>query len=179
MSCEPGQAQFSKAEFRAALGSFATGVTVVTTRDNDGKPVGLTVNSFASVSMDPPLVLWSLRRESPCVRAFSDSRHFAVNILAESQADLCRRFASPCEDRFAGLTTHDGIGAVPILDGASATLQCTRVAIHEGGDHLIFIGRVENLSADTTSHPLVYCRGSFVSGQTCGRTVNEASQCYD
>lgn len=172
MSCEPGQAQFSTAELRAALGSFATGVTVVTTRDGKGKPVGLTVNSFASVSMEPPLVLWSLRRESPSIAAFVACDFFAVNILAENQAELCRRFATPCTDRFAGLPMRDGIGGVPILDGASATLQCERVAIYEGGDHRIFIGRVKRLSADVDSPPLVYCRGMFVSRSAARENVS-------
>lgn len=147
--------------FRRALGRFATGVTVVTTVAADGTPVGLTVNSFNSVSLEPPLVLWSLRRESPTLPLFQAAPRFAVNVLAEDQTDLSNRFASPVDDRFAGMVWETGALGVPLLPGCAARLECRTEAIHPGGDHLIFIGRVERVDCGDRP-PLIYANGRYM-----------------
>jgi flavin reductase (DIM6/NTAB) family NADH-FMN oxidoreductase RutF len=159
---EPGQDAFTPSEFRSALGSFATGVTVVTTRDREGNPVGLTVNSFASLSLAPPLILWSLRNESSTMTAFRQNSYFAVNVLAEAQEEICRIFASPKSDKFAHVAVRSGLGRIPLLHGVSASFECTREAVHPGGDHHIFIGRVTRVSVSSATRPLVHCRGSFL-----------------
>jgi 4-hydroxyphenylacetate 3-hydroxylase, reductase component len=133
---------------REALGRFATGVTVVTCRSADGGLVGLTANSFNSVSLDPPLVLWSLSKRARSLEAFRSSTHFGVNVLAWDQVEIARRFASPVADRFAGLRFHEGEGRVPLLDGCVARFVCVTHHQYEGGDHLIFLGRVHACSAE-------------------------------
>lgn len=131
-------------ELRRSLGSFSTGVTIVTTVAPDGRRVGLTANSFTSVSIDPPLVLWSLAGRSPNRPVFETCRHFAINVLAYEQEELCKRFATPSiADKFAGVALREGVGGVPLLDGAVAQFECSMHAQHPGGDHLIFIGKVE------------------------------------
>lgn len=128
---------------RNALGSFPTGVTVMTTLRADGSPVGLTVNSFASVSLDPALVLWSLAAKSPSLGAFRAATHFCVNVLAADQEALCRRFATPDTDKFAGVAWEPGGTGMPVLDGCVATFECTSAFNNWGGDHVIFVGHVE------------------------------------
>lgn len=145
---------------RQGLGHFATGVTIVTCRDAAGQPVGLTCNSFNALSLDPPLVLWSLRRSSPSLAAFSSATHFAVNILAEAQVELSRRFASQVSDKFDEGLWADGLGAAPVLGGAVAVLECERSAQHDTGDHVLFIGRVLRL-ADLGGAPLVFHGGHY------------------
>ncbi|MFZ4651386.1 MAG: flavin reductase family protein [Rubrivivax sp.] len=130
------------AALRRAFGRFATGVTIITCRDAQGTRVGLTANSFSSLSLDPPLVLWSLRRQSPSLPAFEAAGHFAINVLAEGQLELSRRFASPAVDRFADGQWADGHGGVPVLGGCAAVFECVREARHDAGDHVLFIGRV-------------------------------------
>jgi flavin reductase (DIM6/NTAB) family NADH-FMN oxidoreductase RutF len=148
------------AQLRTVLGRFATGVTIVTCRDGAGAPVGLTCNSFNALSLEPPLVLWSLRRASPSVAAFTGAAHFAVNVLAEDQVELSRRFASSTADKFADGVWHDGTGGAPLLVGAAATFECA-TASHEGaGDHVLFIGRVLRL-ADAALPPLVFHGGRY------------------
>jgi 3-hydroxy-9,10-secoandrosta-1,3,5(10)-triene-9,17-dione monooxygenase reductase component len=145
---------------RSALGRFATGVTIITCVDGDGQRVGLTANSFNALSLDPPLVLWSLRRASPSLPAFEGATHFAVNVLAESQADLSRRFASQVADKFAEGAWTSGLGGAPVLAGASAVFECETAARHDGGDHRLFIGRVLRL-ADLSVAPLVFHSGHY------------------
>lgn len=145
---------------RSALGRFATGVTIITCVDGDGQRVGLTANSFNALSLDPPLVLWSLRRASPSLPAFEGATHFAVNVLAESQADLSRRFASQVADKFAEGAWTPGLGGAPVLAGASAVFECETAARHDGGDHRLFIGRVLRL-ADLSVAPLVFHSGHY------------------
>ena len=128
---------------RDALGRFVTGVTIVTTLDSDGAPVGLTANSFTSVSLDPPLILWSLSKRSGNLAAFSTAGRFAVNILSQDQNELSARFASLSEDRFAGTGWRRGLGGLPLLPGCLAHLECVTTREQEAGDHVIFIGRVE------------------------------------
>lgn len=129
-------------EFRSALGAFATGVTIVTTRDPQGRPVGLTANSFNSLSLDPPMVLWALAKTSKNLPAFAAAQFFAVHILAADQQPLADRFAQRGADKFAGLEVDDGPGGVPLLRGCSARFQCRTAHQYEGGDHAIFVGQV-------------------------------------
>jgi flavin reductase (DIM6/NTAB) family NADH-FMN oxidoreductase RutF len=151
-------------EYRRALGQFPTGVTIVTARTPQGGYLGLTANSFTSVSLDPALVSWSLRCASSLFDAFSRSSHFAVNVLAASQAELAARFAARRADRFAGLQVSEGIGGAPLIDGCIARFECVNVACHVAGDHGIFIGRVERYSsAGRGELPLVFCQGDYMA----------------
>ena len=145
---------------RQALRRYATGVTIVTARRDDGAPIGLTVNSFGSVSLDPPLVLWSLSRASPNLGAFQRAGHFAVNMLSHRQLDLARRFAAPHPDRFANLDWERGLGEAPVIDACAAVFECSRYAEYPGGDHVIFLGRVDRLTA-ADHPPLVFFDGGF------------------
>ena len=130
-------------ELRQALARFATGVAVATTLSADGRPIGLTINSFSSVSLDPPLVLWSLSRGSPSLPAFVRARHFAVNLLGEEQQDLSERFSRPQADRFAGLDWSAGVGGAPVLPGCLASFECRSSSQIPSGDHVILLGHVE------------------------------------
>ncbi len=152
---------FSSPEFRAALGMFATGVTIVTARDADGVRVGLTANSFNSVSLAPPLVLWSLSRQAGSMAAFSQGSHYAINILAADQRELAERFSSKGEDRFAGVAFHEGVGGAPILAGAAAVFECFNRSRYEEGDHVIFVGEVERCSHHTGAQPLIFHGGRY------------------
>ena len=147
-------------QLRLALGRFTTGVTIVTCRDGAGAPAGLTANSFSGVSLDPPLVLWSLRRASPNLPVFNAAAFFTINVLAESQVDLSRRFASAALDKFSEGLWTDGRNGAPVLAGCAAVFECETVSRQDAGDHLLFIGRV--LSA-TESHlpPLVFQSGHY------------------
>ena len=142
---------------RRVLGSFATGVTIITTCDPAGAPVGLTANSFNSVSLAPPLVLWSLRQSSRAIEAFRAASHWAVHVLAAQQQALSDRFARAGEDRFAGIDWCAGVGRVPLLPGCAAVLQCRNVAQHAGGDHVILIGEV--LACDHAPQPPLLFHG--------------------
>jgi len=149
-------------ELRLALGRFVTGVTIVTCRDDQGQAVGLTANSFNALSLDPPLVLWSLRRESPSIEAFTEATHFTVNVLAEEQIDLSRRFARPSAAKFEKGEWRDGQGGAPMLAGCVAVFECRRRSHHEAGDHILFIGEVERIARSAAS-PLVYHAGHYRS----------------
>lgn len=135
-------AQFDPRSFRDALGQFATGVTVITARDSNGTPVGVTANSFNSVSLDPPLVLWSIARSSRSMPVFESSERFAVHILASDQDHLSNLFASKLDDKFAGLELTGDADGPPLLDGCTARLVCTTRHLYEGGDHVIIVGEV-------------------------------------
>ena len=130
-------------QFRSALGAFATGVTIVTTRTRTGADVGLTANSFNSVSLNPPMVLWSLSKSARSLPAFLESNHFAVHVLSASQEPLSRTFATKGADKFAGLALERGPGGIPLLPDCSARFQCRTAFKYEGGDHVVFIGEVE------------------------------------
>ena len=146
--------------FRDALGAFATGVTIVTTRGAAGEDIGLTANSFNSVSMDPPMVLWSLSRKSKSLPAFLHNPHFAVHVLAADQDSLSHLFATQGAAKFAGLELERGHGEVPLLEGCSARFQCRTAFKHEGGDHVIFVGEV--LAFDSFERPsLVFHGGRY------------------
>ena len=152
---------FSTAEFRAALGMFATGVTVITARDANGVPVGLTANSFNSVSLAPPLVLWSLARSAGSMPAFERGSHYAINILAATQHALAARFASKTVDRFADLPFREGVGGAPILEGSAAVFECFNRSQYEVGDHVIFVGEVERCEHHEGVPPLIFHGGRF------------------
>lgn len=153
-------ARFDLRDFRNALGQFATGVTVITTRADDGHLVGMTANSFASVSMDPPLVLWCPGKHVASLPDFADATHFAINVLASSQHHLSRQFSIPGSDKFAGVEVREGRAGVPVLEGALATFECRTVARHDAGDHIIYVGEVEQYSYDPDD-PLVFHGGAY------------------
>lgn len=152
---------FSALEFRAALGSFATGVTVVTALGLDGIPIGLTANSFNSVSMSPPLVLWSLSRNAGSLPTFARGSHYAINILAADQRGLAERFATKRPNRFAGVAFRPGIRNAPILEGAAAVFECFNRSQYEEGDHVIFVGQVEHCERRENAQPLIFHGGRF------------------
>jgi flavin reductase (DIM6/NTAB) family NADH-FMN oxidoreductase RutF len=145
---------------RAALGAFATGVTVVTCRNPAGQAVGLTVNSFNALSLDPPLVLWSLRLASPSLPAFDAAEHFAINVLAEGQVELSRRFASAAPGKFDEGAWHDGLHRLPLLAGNAASFECERVSRQDAGDHRLYIGRVLRHLWQPVP-PLLFHRGHY------------------
>jgi len=145
---------------RTALGRFATGVAVVTTVTPAGRPVGLTVNSFSSVSLDPPLVLWCLRRSSASLPAFLTADRFAVNLLAARQRHLAARFAAPVPDRFAGVPWQPDRHRLPLLSGTIAYFACRRARLLDAGDHLLLIGQVED-HATAPGEPLIFLDGGY------------------
>ena len=147
-------------ELRRTFGSFATGVTVVTTRDRHGRRVGMTANSFSSLSLDPPLLLWSVARKSPSFDHFAEASHFAINVLAADQQHLSKQFSTPAEDKFADIGCDEGLGGVPLLPGVIACFECETAHRYEGGDHVIIIGRVERC-ARFHGEPLVFHAGAY------------------
>ena len=154
--------RFSSSDFRAALGMFATGVTIVTARDATGQAVGLTANSFNSVSLAPPLVLWSLSRQAGSMPAFERGSHYAINILAAEQHALAERFASKIIiNRFDGVAFHAGVGGAPILEGAAAVFECFNRSRYEEGDHVIFVGEVERCERREGALPLIFHAGRY------------------
>lgn len=152
------------AEFRQALACFATGVTVVTAVAEDGTHIGLTVNSFNSLSLDPPLVLWSLGAGSPLLKAFERASHFVVNMLSEDQVEISQRFALRAVDKFSDLKVRTGLGGAPLVPDCVAWLECRTRSHHRHGDHVLFIGEVERVTA-TGKSPLLYLHGRYA---TCG-----------
>ncbi len=149
-----------KKALRQAFGAFATGVTVVTARDDQGRPVGFTANSFTSVSLDPPLLLVCPAKSSSNIATFSSARHFAVNILAADQQEVSHRFATPMSDRFAGLTWREDAAGQPLIAGAAATFACARHQLVDAGDHVILIGEVLESEASGAA-PLVFSQGRY------------------
>ncbi|MFN0184391.1 MAG: flavin reductase family protein [Aquabacterium sp.] len=145
---------------RQGLGRFATGVTIITCASADGQRTGLTANSFASLSLDPPLILWSLRLASPSLAAFMAAPAFAVNVLAQSQLELSRRFASALPDKFAQGAWQEGLDGVPLLSGCAAVIECLRETHQPAGDHMLFIGRVRRMT-DQAVAPLVFQSGHY------------------
>jgi flavin reductase (DIM6/NTAB) family NADH-FMN oxidoreductase RutF len=147
-------------ELRNALGRFATGVTVITTRTSSGRMEGLTVNSFSAVSLDPPLVLWSLRREAPSLPSFVETGWFAINVLGVSQHHHSRRFAITSPDKFADVDWVPGIGGCPLLDGCIARFECRTKQTLGAGDHLIFIGHILRATY-RDGQPLLFHAGAY------------------
>ena len=152
---------FDSRQLRNVLGTFTTGVTIVTTRDANGVPHGVTANSFSSVSLEPPLVLWSQALTSRSLPAFRDSDHFAVNILADDQIAISQHFARPQEDKFANMEFTDGLGGVPVLQGTVAHFECVKVAEYPAGDHIIYLGRVERVG-HSGRRPLAFAHGRYM-----------------
>lgn len=148
-------------ELRHTLSAFATGITVISIIDDEGNPKGLTVNSFNSVSLDPPLILWSLAVTTPDFTAFRQASRFAVNVLAEDQIAISERFASVATDRFADIAYTLGLGDVPLLEGCVAVLECCSEIAYPGGDHVILLGRVQRLQRFARP-PLIYYDGSYI-----------------
>lgn len=148
---------------RNLLGHYATGVAIVTTRAPDGRNVGLTINSFASLSLEPPLVLWSLMNRSPNLGVFRDCSHFAINILGQQHEALARHFANPAiEDRFAGVGLREAPEGLATIDGAITTLVCAHDHNRTVGDHLLLIGQVVR-TASQPGRPLVFHAGQFTT----------------
>ena len=145
---------------RQALGRFTTGVTIITCLDAQGRAVGLTANSFTSLSLDPALVLWSLRRSSPTLAAFSAATHFAVNVLGEAQVEVSRHFASNAVDRFAQGQWSAGLAGLPVLAGSAAVFECASVSQQDAGDHVLFIGRVLDF-VEAPVAPLLFQAGHY------------------
>ena len=146
---------------RDALGSFATGVTIVTCHDQEGRPVGLTANSFTSVSLDPPLLLVCVHKKARCAAALIGAGHFAVNVLQTGQQPASIRFSTRDQDRFGTTPWSTGETGAPVLMDSLGVFECTRHAVHDGGDHHILIGHVLKASFDSTLDPLLYFRGSY------------------
>jgi flavin reductase (DIM6/NTAB) family NADH-FMN oxidoreductase RutF len=157
---QPATASFDARDLRNALGTFATGVAIITTRDAEGRLYGLTGNSFTSISLEPPLVLWSLSCAAPSLPAFRAATHFGVNVLAAEQRELSVRFARPQPDKFEGVPYELGEYGVPLLAGAPAHFECRIVDRYYGGDHEIFLGRVERYAYEHKP-TLLFCHGAY------------------
>lgn len=151
---------FDPQAFRAALGTFTTGVTIITTQGEDGAPVGITANSFNSVSLNPPLVLWSLSKQARSLPVFSSGKHWNVHVLSTEQERLSGRFATQGEDKFAEIVLDRGISEAPLLQDCTARFQCRTAFQYEGGDHVIFVGEV--LAFDHSDRaPLAFQSGQY------------------
>lgn len=151
---------FDSADYRRALSRFATGIVVVTSELDDGSRAGVTVNSFTSVSLEPPLVLWCLARTSAVFERFQACTHFAANVLGQHQADLSRQFSAKHCDRFAGVAWFRGQGGSPLLTAALASFECTVEDRLTVGDHVVFVGRVRHYSRGE-GEPLVFHSGGY------------------
>ena len=150
--------------FRRALGSFPTGVAIIAVWGPDGRPVGLTANSFTSISLEPPLVAWALRLCSTLLEDFSAAAGFAVNVLAASQVALARRFAGRGPDRFDGVALRETSGPAPLIAGCIAYYECASEGRHTSGDHRVFTGRVRRtLLGEADGEPLVFWRGTYMA----------------
>ena len=147
---------------RHAFASFATGVTVITALDENGSPVGMTANSFGSVSLDPPLVQWSLRVNSGLHRIFVETTHFSVSVLAAHQTHIARQFASRAPDRFLDIALHEVKGEPPLIRGALAYFVCKKLAVHRIGDHELFVGEVLRAAAHDGT-PLLFHGSKFIA----------------
>ncbi|MBV7486454.1 flavin reductase [Bordetella sp. BOR01] len=158
---KPGETAIDPRELRNTLGSFVTGVTVITTLDQEGNPQGVTANSFSSVSLNPPLVLWSQSLNAKSFSAFRDSEHFVVNILGHHQVEISQRFARTGEDKFAGIKTVPGVTGSPVLDDCAAFLECRKIATYPGGDHAVYVGEVLRF-ARTETRPLAFSGGKYM-----------------
>lgn len=153
---------FDPQQFRRACGRFTTGITVTTVLDSKGAPHGITVNSFTSVSLTPPMIVVCLDHRSKLVEHFDHGRHFGVNVLCENQQDLSHRFSRNSADRFTGIKWYSGKTGVPLLPGALATFECTLADLKSVGDHFMLIGQVLH-AAHSDGHPLAYYGSSYRS----------------
>lgn len=155
------QAQTDTRALRNALGRFATGIAIVTAIDPDGHPIGLTVNSFSAVSLEPPLVLWCLDNSSHNLEAFRRASHHAINILSVAQQDISNRFATWPTDRFVGLPWHPGAGGAPVFPACCSSFEVANETAHVAGDHTVFIGRIEKFSETPDLAPLLFHAGQY------------------
>ncbi len=153
--------QTDSGDFRRALSCFATGVAVATARDASGKPTGITISSFNSVSLDPPLILWSIANDAQSYDAFYEAEYFAVNVLTRTQHELSARFAAKGADKFAGLDCREGVHGVPVLPEYAACFECRTEYRYNGGDHKILVGRVLRFDG-RDADPLIIHRGRFL-----------------
>jgi flavin reductase (DIM6/NTAB) family NADH-FMN oxidoreductase RutF len=154
---------FTPREFRDALGLFPTCVAIVTAVDAEGEPAGITVNSFTSVSLEPPLILVSIARTSRSFDLFNTVGHFAVNLLRDEQRHISTAFASPTADRFGSVRHRAGHGNAPLIESHLVAFECETYARHDGGDHVLLLGRVVRLNVDPQlpPKPLLYFRGQY------------------
>ena len=146
---------------RKVLSKFSTGVTVVTTSNKNGDPVGITVNSFSSVSLDPPLILWCLGKTQPSYIDFFNSNGFVVNILSKNQIDVCERFSKPCINKFKNFDHEKTKEGFPLIQNSLATIECKQWNVYPGGDHDIFVGRIIRHTF-SKKHPLLFWNGNLV-----------------
>ncbi len=160
---------FDQRQFRDALAQFPTGVTIVCARAGETRYVGFTANSFSSVSLDPPLIMWTIARKSASLAAFESAERYSINVLSSAHDELARRFSRPHADRFAGVTHRLGWADAPLIDGCVAWLECKHFARHTAGDHLIFVGEVVMVER-ARGAALIFHRGRFTD------TGDEASQ---
>lgn len=163
-SFEPGRGLAGdpdRRQFRNALGRYPTGVAIATCLGPDGRALGITINSFASVSLDPPLILWSIETRSGAASAFANGPRFAISVLGEHQEGIARAFAWPEGDPFAKVAHEPGLCGIPLMTGALASFECRREAVHPGGDHLILVGQVECF-AYRSGRPLAFHEGVFL-----------------
>ena len=153
---------------------FPTGVTIVTARSAGGELVGMTANSFNSVSLDPPLVLWSLAHKASSLQTFAAATHYAINVLAVEQRPLAERFATRGIDRWAGVVHQPGLHGAPVLEGAAAVFECANRSQYVEGDHTIFVGQVQRCTCRQGASPLLYHGGVFYTEHTLGRLAATA-----
>lgn len=158
-------------QFRDALGCYPTGVAIITAPDGKGGHVGITANSFASLSLDPPLVLWSLDKKAYSRDAFHTAGHFGINVLSASQVELSRHFSQRHMDKFASIDVELGKGGVALIDDCVARFECRTHTTYDGGDHIIFVGEVLGFEYDTTIPPLAFSGGAYA--QTAPHIHNE------
>jgi flavin reductase (DIM6/NTAB) family NADH-FMN oxidoreductase RutF len=152
---------WDKRDLRNALGSYGTGVTVVTSGNSKSRLVGVTANSFTSVSLDPPIVLWSLVSTSPSLEVFDQSGRFVINVLALHQIDLSKQFSKTLADKFAGVEFKEGLDGLPVIQNCVATFECKTIQRTVVGDHVLFLGQVENYVYESKT-PLLFCQGNYV-----------------
>jgi flavin reductase (DIM6/NTAB) family NADH-FMN oxidoreductase RutF len=155
------QQTIDKQEYRKTLGQFPTGVTVITTLSDTGEPVGMTASSFNSVSMDPPLILWSIDHRAHSLEIFENCKHFAINILSDQQKDVSNLFASTGADKFKDTEFTEGVGKSPLLPNCIAQLECRTWNTYDGGDHTIIVGEVMACTHDETQSALLFYQGDY------------------
>jgi flavin reductase (DIM6/NTAB) family NADH-FMN oxidoreductase RutF len=160
MNIEVSGNQFDSKELRNVLGCFGTGVTVVTTISASGERVGLTANSFSSVSLDPPIVLWSLGKQSRYLPIFHESGRFVINVLGVDQLHLSNQFAKPSDDRFAGVECQLGLGGLPVIQGCAANIECETISAQEVGDHVLYLGKILRYT-HIKKDSLLFCNGAY------------------
>jgi flavin reductase (DIM6/NTAB) family NADH-FMN oxidoreductase RutF len=152
---------WDKRDLRTALGSFGTGVTVVTSGNFQSRLVGVTANSFSSVSLEPHIVLWSLVSSSPSLEVFDATGRFVINVLALEQMNLSKQFSKTLEDKFAGVEYTEGLGDLPVIQNCVATFECKTIQRTVVGDHVLFLGQVENYVYENKT-PLLFCQGKYM-----------------